>query len=99
MKEITSSTNKNYKLCVQLATRKYRDKFGLYLIEGNKLIEEAIQCGVEIKALFLREDYESSIGIPIADGAAMEITLSADGASIAEVNVLKKSLFDAIAQT
>jgi len=101
VKEITSNANKNYKLCVQLATRKYRDKYGLYLIEGSKLIEEAMLCNVEIKVLFLRENYESDYGaFGNTDGAsAADGIPAADGASILEVSVLKKNLFDVIAQT
>lgn len=57
MKEINSNTNKNYKLCTQLAAKKYRDKYGLYLIEGDNLISEAIKCNIEITAAFVREDY------------------------------------------
>jgi len=62
MKEINSNTNKNYKLCIQLASKKYRDKYGLYLIEGDNQVAEAIDTGVEIKSVFFREDYKAHPG-------------------------------------
>ena len=43
MREITSKDNKIVKLCEQLAVRKYRDRLGLYLIEGENLLEEAVR--------------------------------------------------------
>lgn len=45
MKLITSKDNQIYKLCGKLALRKYRDRYGQYLIEGEKLIQEAIKTG------------------------------------------------------
>ena len=42
MREITSRDNRIVKLCEQLAARKYRDRLGLYLIEGENLLEEAV---------------------------------------------------------
>ncbi|MCL1809265.1 MAG: RNA methyltransferase [Clostridiales bacterium] len=56
MKEISSKANKNYKLCMQLALRKYRDKYGLYLVEGRNLFDEAARSGAETAAVFLRSD-------------------------------------------
>lgn len=55
MKEINSNSNKNYKLCKQLASRKHREQLNLYLIEGEHLLLEAVKSGAEIRALFLRE--------------------------------------------
>ncbi|MCL1982700.1 MAG: RNA methyltransferase [Clostridiales bacterium] len=60
MKEISSKANKNYKLCQQLASKKYRDRYGMYLIEGGNLIEEAARFGAEIAAVFLRPDFDAS---------------------------------------
>ena len=54
---INSDTNKNYRLCLKLGMKKFRDKYGLYIIEGDNLIFEAIKSGVIIKSIFVREDY------------------------------------------
>jgi TrmH family RNA methyltransferase len=58
MKEINSNSNKYYKLCIQLSSRKYRDKLGLYLIEGENSVAGAAEYGVEIAALFVRDGYK-----------------------------------------
>lgn len=42
MREISSSENQIYKKVMQLGTKKYRDKFRCYLIEGPNLIAEAL---------------------------------------------------------
>ena len=41
MREITSKNNQIFKNFQKLEAKKYRDRFGLYLIEGENLIEEA----------------------------------------------------------
>jgi len=61
MKEISSNINKNYKLCIQLASKKYRDKFSLYIIEGYNLIAEAVKRNIEVEAVFVREGLETQI--------------------------------------
>lgn len=61
MREITSKDNKIVKLCEQLSTRKYRDRLGLYLIEGENLIAEAVREGAEVETVLMRKGYE---GLP-----------------------------------
>lgn len=45
MKVITSKDNKIYKQCRSLTSKKHRDKLGLYLVEGEKLVNEAYEAG------------------------------------------------------
>ena len=52
---IHSTDNKNFKLCSQLAQKKYRDKLGLYLIEGPNLIEEAVKSGAHLMVVAFNE--------------------------------------------
>ncbi|MCI8608248.1 MAG: RNA methyltransferase [Firmicutes bacterium] len=61
MREISSTDNRMIKLCQQLAHRKYRDKLGLYLIEGENLVDEAISEGADIETVLVREGYD---GLP-----------------------------------
>ncbi len=58
MRRISSKDNGIVKLCDQLAMRKYRDKLGLYLIEGENLIEEALKEGADIRTLIVRDGYD-----------------------------------------
>ncbi len=53
MREITSKTNDLVKLDTTLLTKKGRDKEGLFIIEGLKLIAEAISAGYEIVRIYV----------------------------------------------
>ncbi len=57
MKEIRSNENKIYKLCMQLTAKKYRDRLGLYLIEGENLLEEAIKNGARMRQVIFSESF------------------------------------------
>ncbi len=57
MKTIYSSDNKIFKLLRELSTKKYRDRTGKYIIEGENLIEEAVKSGIKPAVIIVREDY------------------------------------------
>ena len=61
MREISSKDNKIFRLCEQLSHKKYRDKLGLYLIEGENLLEEAVKNGAGIKTVLMCRDYRGSL--------------------------------------
>ena len=55
---ITSLDNDNVKKWKKLCKKKYRDEFGIYLVEGEHLVEEAYKSGVLDKVIVLEgEDY------------------------------------------
>lgn len=55
---ITSLDNDNVKKWKKLCKKKYRDEFGIYLVEGEHLVEEAYKSGVLDKVIVLDgEDY------------------------------------------
>ena len=55
---ITSLDNDNVKKWKKLCKKKYRDEFGIYLVEGEHLVEEAYKSGVLDKVIVLGgEDY------------------------------------------
>lgn len=54
--KITSVNNDLVKETAKLLQRKYRDESGLFLLEGAKCIEEALESGLEIKHLFILEN-------------------------------------------
>jgi len=47
---------------MQLASKKYRDKFGLYLIEGDNLIAEAMKQDTKVESVFIRDDRDARVG-------------------------------------
>ena len=56
---ITSLDNDNVKKWKKLCKKKYRDEFGIYLVEGEHLVEEAYKSGVLDKVIVLDgESYE-----------------------------------------
>jgi TrmH family RNA methyltransferase len=57
---IISQDNKIYRLCIQLGQKKYRDRLGLYIAEGEKIVREAIQTG-RAKTVVMREDFKGSL--------------------------------------
>ena len=53
--KITSVNNDLVKETAKLLRGKYRDETGLFLIEGEKGVNEAIQAGVDIEYIFVLE--------------------------------------------
>jgi len=54
-KDITSRENSIYKLVRALSQKKVREKSGLFLIEGTRLVEEANSRGIKIKYLIINK--------------------------------------------
>jgi len=67
MREITSKDNKIVKLCEQLSVRKYRDRLGLYLIEGENLLEEAVREGAAVDTVLMRKGYRGRVQPELSD--------------------------------
>lgn len=64
MQGITSKENEFVKHVKKLKDKKYRDIHGEYVIEGLKLIQEAIQEKAPIKQIILCDDCEKNAMIP-----------------------------------
>ncbi len=58
-KEINSKENNLYKFFKGLKTKKGRQKSGYYLIEGERLVEEAIQSNCIVEYVLISSVYES----------------------------------------
>lgn len=43
--KIISADNKTFRECCKLLDKKYRDRWGLYLVEGENLVKEATASG------------------------------------------------------
>ena len=61
--KITSITNDTVKETAKLLSRKYRDESGMFLLEGEKCLEEAILSGIEIVRIFSEEGIKDFCGI------------------------------------
>ena len=64
MQVITSKDNEIIKNIKKLKEKKYRDQTGEYIIEGIKLVEEAIIENVKISKIVVCEDCETDGSIP-----------------------------------
>lgn len=54
---ITSRQNERVKKLVSLKQKKYRDLYSEYLVEGDKMVGEAIKTGQTIKEIYVSESY------------------------------------------
>jgi TrmH family RNA methyltransferase len=54
-------SNKQVKLIRSLQKKKYRDIYGLYIIEGDKLVREYLEAGEEIRLLAGKPEWIASI--------------------------------------
>ncbi|MCR4881449.1 MAG: RNA methyltransferase [bacterium] len=61
MNEITSINNELIKSVAKLSQKKYRDESGLFIIEGEKGVEEAIASGLKLKDIFINKTNEKLI--------------------------------------
>ncbi len=64
MQRITSKDNEIVKHIKKLKDKKYRDMSNEYVIEGIKLVQEAVQEKAPIKQIILCDDCEKSAAIP-----------------------------------
>lgn len=64
MKTIKSKDNITYKSAVKLTKKKYRDETGLYLLEGIKPLEDALDLGIRLKTIFICEGSQRAESFP-----------------------------------
>ena len=69
---ISSKDNKKIKDYRKLNTTKGRKKSGLFLIEGEHLVEEAIKHGVSFEEVIISENFKHDLGL--SDKALMYVT-------------------------
>lgn len=54
MKEISSKDNRIIRQAASLSEKKYRDAFGMYLIEGPNFVRDAVLYGGRLRFIFIR---------------------------------------------
>ena len=76
MKYLSSSDNKLIKEAASLSEKKYRDKLGLYMIEGPNIVSEALGQDGAVRRVFVRAeapDSETETLIAAAEKAGTEV--------------------------
>ena len=89
MTYIESKDNNLFKHIKKLKERRVRDKEGLYILEGLRLIEEAIKAKVEIENIIISKDYEDKFEDFLIKSNTLNI----------KTNILSNNLFTQIAST
>lgn len=56
MNEIASLNNEIVKSASKLLQKKYRDESGLFLLEGEKSVAEAVKNGIKLKEIFINKN-------------------------------------------
>ncbi len=64
MDRITSRTNPRVQRARSLRESKYRKETGCHLVEGDKLVREAMASGVPLETVFVREGYAGAVDFP-----------------------------------
>lgn len=49
-------SNNEIKRVKSLQQKKFRDEYGLFVVEGEKIVHEAVASGLEVQDVYLRED-------------------------------------------
>ena len=90
LKQLSSPENRIIKEAASLSEKKYRDKLGLFLLEGPNLVREAMQQGGRVRFIFTRA------GAAGSETAALAGEAEAAGLAVYE---LTESLFAKVALT
>lgn len=77
-KFIDSKENKNYKLFKSLFSKKYRDKYKLFVIEGKKLLKEALNEAIKIEYLVCSESFFKEFDTNIFSDKEVKISVLSD---------------------
>ena len=72
MREITSKDNKIFRHALSLKTKKYRDRYGEYLIEGPNLLKEALKEEIDVEAVFVRPEMTDEEAGIIEEGPELD---------------------------
>lgn len=70
---ITSKQNAYIKTVKSLKDKKYRDEYGLYVIEGVKMVKEAILSGVQIQKILATEKGSEQLFVALASEVQVEL--------------------------
>lgn len=55
-KKMASVSNNHIKLIRSLSEKKFRDEYGLFVVEGEKLVNEALKSGLEVEEIYRIEE-------------------------------------------
>lgn len=80
-------SNKNIKMINSLQLKKQRDKNGLYIIEGDKMVREYLMSGENVVWLYAKPEWISSLPAVLQSRAANVVPVSYD--DLKKISTLK----------
>ncbi len=90
---ISSAANEKVKLIRALKLKKKRDDLGLVLVEGYRLLQDAIECGIQPQQIFLTEASAATV-----QGKAL-LSFLKRSKQIGFVSYVTSSIYESIAET
>ena len=70
---ITSKSNEYVKYVKSLSQKKYRDESKEFIVEGFKMVKEAINEAMKIKKIIISENFHEKIDFPDIEVVAEEV--------------------------
>ena len=96
--KVTSDTNQFIKLARSLLEKKSRDKENLFIVEGFKLIDEALAADFTLKYLYiLEEESQNNIELNLSAQEAFKKTSTTN--NVGEIFLISEGLMKKIAST
>ena len=96
--KVTSDTNQFIKLARSLLEKKSRDKENLFIVEGFKLIDEALAADFSLKYLYiLEEESQNNIELNLSAQEAFKKTSTTN--NVGEIFLISEGLMKKIAST
>ncbi|MFZ4084236.1 MAG: TrmH family RNA methyltransferase [Vampirovibrionia bacterium] len=96
--KVTSDTNQFIKLARSLLEKKSRDKENLFIVEGFKLIDEALAADFTLKYLYILEE-ESQNNIELNLSAQKAFKKTSTNNNVGEIFLISEGLMKKIAST
>ena len=88
--KITSVNNDLVKETAKLLRGKYRDELGLFLIEGEKGVKEALEAGIDIERIFVLESLKGFPEDKVIDTTEAVLSKISDAKSAPKVIAIAK---------
>ena len=88
---IDSLDNKKIKELTSLKIKKYRDQYGLFLVEGKHLVDEAKKSGLLEEVILFNDDYDFDKKIVVSEKVMKKLSFQDSLPSIMGVCKIKES--------
>ena len=92
MIKITSVNNELVKETAKLLQKKYREQTGMFLLEGEKCVSEAIESGVTVVRIFTIDSSKNYSGIEVIETTEAVLSKISDAKNAPQIVAVAKQL-------